>query len=166
MAWGAAIAAKGPMVVASSTFDDNTTIGRTDQGGTVVSGWSAGSYPATVATATVTDGSGVASGWVEASSIGGSLLALTSCSNLAPDASGNLVTQDPCVAGSPGLGPLAANGGSTPTRLPLAGSPAIDAVAPSPDGSCANLFVDQRGEPRPAGAACDAGSVERQPTDP
>ena len=54
------------------------------------------------------------------------------------------------------LGPLQFNGGPTPTHLPLAGSPAIDA------GSCTGLNVDQRGYYRPVGAGCDIGAVEAQ----
>ena len=59
----------------------------------------------------------------------------------------------------PLLGPLADNGGPTRTHAPLAGSPTINA------GTCTDLdgapvTEDQRGEPRPRGAACDIGSVE------
>jgi hypothetical protein len=65
----------------------------------------------------------------------------------------NLVGVDPL------LGPLANNGGPTLTRLPLPGSPAIDAgnsAFPSPPPT------DQRGLPRTAGPAIDLGSVEVQ----
>ncbi len=62
------------------------------------------------------------------------------------------------------LGPLQMNGGPTPTRRPLPGSPAIDRV---PVAVCLDedndpLGHDQRGLPRPApgSAACDAGAVE------
>jgi hypothetical protein len=55
----------------------------------------------------------------------------------------------------PKLGPLANNGGPTPTMALLPGSPAIDAgntsVAPA---------TDQRGFPRPAGLAADIGAFE------
>jgi len=61
------------------------------------------------------------------------------------------------------LGPLAMNGGPTPTHAPLAGSPAIDYGDPA--GGCGR--TDQRGEPRPAAldpaggpARCDVGAVE------
>lgn len=61
------------------------------------------------------------------------------------------------------LGPLAMNGGPTPTHAPLAGSPAIDRG--DPDAGCGG--ADQRGEPRPAApdaaggpARCDVGAVE------
>ncbi len=57
----------------------------------------------------------------------------------------------------PKLAPLGNYGGSTPTRLPLEGSPAIDRV---PASACAGGGgKDQRGRLRPVGG-CDAGSVE------
>ena len=57
----------------------------------------------------------------------------------------------------PLLGPLADNGGSAPTALPAAGSPAIDT------GPC-TVAVDARMLPRPSGVSCDSGAVEVQPT--
>lgn len=63
----------------------------------------------------------------------------------------NLVGVDPL------LGPLANNGGPTPTHLPLPGSPVIDAgdpAIPSPPPT------DQRGFQRIVGAAVDLGAVE------
>ncbi|MET0230684.1 MAG: choice-of-anchor Q domain-containing protein [Rhodanobacteraceae bacterium] len=54
------------------------------------------------------------------------------------------------------LQPLGAYGGPTATQPPVAGDPAIDHV---PAGSCP-INVDQRGQPRPNGAACDTGAVE------
>lgn len=51
------------------------------------------------------------------------------------------------------LGPLADNGGATPTHALLAGSPALDK-----GGGCAK--TDQRGVPRTAGGACDIGAYE------
>lgn len=53
------------------------------------------------------------------------------------------------------LGPLAFSGGPTPVRALLAGSLAINAGASS---YCP--ASDQRGVPRPQGAACDAGAYE------
>jgi CSLREA domain-containing protein len=54
------------------------------------------------------------------------------------------------------------NGGSTPTRALLAGSPAINAI---PTAQCLDQFAapltqDQRGLPRPNGGACDIGAYE------
>src|SRR5262249_37513419 len=55
------------------------------------------------------------------------------------------------------LGPLGANGGQTPTPMPLNASPAVDRGS-NPDG----LGTDQRGTgfPRVLGLATDAGAVE------
>lgn len=64
------------------------------------------------------------------------------------------------VSGDPLLGPLQNNGGYTPTLMPAPGSSAIDAGL---DGVCIAPPVrglDQRGQPRPQGPHCDAGSVE------
>ncbi|MCU1439029.1 MAG: polymorphic outer membrane protein [Rhodoglobus sp.] len=57
------------------------------------------------------------------------------------------------------LGPLAANGGPTPTRLPLVGSPVWDAGSPSAIGLPTD---DQRGVgfPRVLGGRADVGAVE------
>lgn len=60
------------------------------------------------------------------------------------------LTQDPF------LGPLQDNGGLTFTHALLSGSPAIDRV---PFGDCP-LVIDQRGQLRPSGAACDSGAFE------
>jgi predicted outer membrane repeat protein len=66
-----------------------------------------------------------------------------------------------------GLGPLEDNGGPTETHALLDGSVAIDQI---PVLDCVDragdpLSVDQRGEPRPAGASshCDVGAFEVQP---
>ena len=59
--------------------------------------------------------------------------------------------------GDPRLAPLGHYGGPTPTMSPLPGSPAIDAAIGS-------VFTnDQRGFPRPVGAAPDIGAVEFGP---
>ncbi|MBO9661464.1 IPT/TIG domain-containing protein [Dokdonella sp.] len=59
------------------------------------------------------------------------------------------------LAADPVLGPLADNGGDTPTHLPRAGSSAVDA---GDDATCAP--DDQRGVTRPQGPHCDLGAVE------
>lgn len=61
-----------------------------------------------------------------------------------------------------GLGALGANGGPTPTMLPLSGSVVLDAI---PLTSCRLLDfgvdgIDQRGISRPQGSGCDVGAVE------
>ncbi len=54
------------------------------------------------------------------------------------------------------LGPLANNGGTTQTHLPVAGNPALDAI---PAASCGAAF-DQRDAPRPQNGRCDVGALE------
>jgi hypothetical protein len=82
------------------------------------------------------------------------------------DDGGNLSSDDTCAftkAGSlnntdPKLGPLADNRGPTLTMALLAGSPAIDA-----GDSTSAPPADQRGVPRPFGAAADIGAYEYAP---
>ena len=59
---------------------------------------------------------------------------------------------------NPGLGPLANNGGPTPTMALLPGSPAINAADPTDFPA-----TDQRGELRPYGPAPDIGAFEYIP---
>lgn len=68
---------------------------------------------------------------------------------------------------SPMLGPLANNGGTGMTFLPMAGSPAINmgnncvlTATCSANNPPAPITVDQRGIARPQGASVDVGSVE------
>ncbi len=61
------------------------------------------------------------------------------------------------VIADPRLGGLSNNGGPTLTQALLTGSPAIDR-APLAGGHCPS--ADQRGAPRPQGAACDSGAYE------
>lgn len=82
--------------------------------------------------------------------------------NWSSDASCNLTgTGDTQSGGDPLLGALVDNGGLTPTRMPAAGSPLVDAI---PNAACdAVVTVDQRGasRPEPAAGSCDIGAVER-----
>jgi predicted outer membrane repeat protein len=66
------------------------------------------------------------------------------------DLGGNLFGLDPMV------GPLASNGGATPTHRPLDGSPLIDAGTTGPYV----VGPDQTGGPRVSGGAPDIGAVE------
>ncbi|QSR25875.1 hypothetical protein CFH99_09590 [Nocardioides aromaticivorans] len=59
------------------------------------------------------------------------------------------------TSADPELGPLADNGGPTPTRLPSSSSPLLDRL------TCGS-GADQRGTARPQGAKCDIGAVERE----
>ncbi len=80
--------------------------------------------------------------------IGTNLIGDASACALQGNVAGALIGVDPL------LGPLQDNGGFTATRAPLPGSPAIDA------GSASCVGSDQRGVPRPQGAACDIGALE------
>jgi hypothetical protein len=61
------------------------------------------------------------------------------------------------------LGPLADNGGYTPTMNPAANSPLIDAGPGPSDTPYTYPSTDQRGIARPIGAKSDIGAVEYQP---
>lgn len=63
------------------------------------------------------------------------------------------------IGGAPVLAPLGSYGGFTPTMPPLLNSPVIDAGVPTA------LVTDQRGLPRPVGAAADIGAAEQQASD-
>jgi CSLREA domain-containing protein len=79
--------------------------------------------------------------------------------NLADDASCGFFATGDLVVADAMLGPLADNGGPTETHALLPGSPAIDAGSVN----CPPPSTDQRGVPRPQGAACDIGAVEYVP---
>jgi hypothetical protein len=81
--------------------------------------------------------------------------------NLADDGSCEFLGAAGDQAGvDPGVGPLRDNGGPTATMALGAASPAIDR------GDARGLTTDQRGLPRPAGAAADVGAFEVQPAPP
>jgi len=75
--------------------------------------------------------------------------------NLASDNTCSLTAAGDLPNANPSLGPLQDNGGPTPTHALLPGSPAIDQ---GDDLACP--AADQRGIPRPQGAACDIGAYE------
>jgi hypothetical protein len=75
--------------------------------------------------------------------------------NLCSDVSCGFTDPSSLVNADPQLLPWADNGGSTPAMAIAATSPARDAVL---SGSCPE--TDQRGYPRPSGAACDIGAFE------
>jgi len=64
---------------------------------------------------------------------------------------------DVAPADDPMLGPLSLNGGNTPTRVPLTGSPLLGAVT---GPVCDTAGADQRGISRPQGPACEVGALE------
>lgn len=175
----------GTMTVTRTTLDGNTTVGQggalynvggnlTVEGSTIsgnsaaVGGGlavepTAADDATTMIHVTVTDNT---TGIAGAVTLGNSILS----GNVGADASvavtslgGNVVgtgvdTDDgsDVQTDDPRLGALAENGGPTPTHLPAAGSPAIDAGV---DG-LGDLTTDQRGAARVAGAGPDSGAVE------
>ncbi len=80
--------------------------------------------------------------------------------NLVQDGAG--LTNPTSMSGDPMLGPLEDNGGATLTHAPAFNSIAVDAgdCSVSAGGTISPVTVDQRGEDRPKGAACDIGAVE------
>jgi len=64
---------------------------------------------------------------------------------------------DVAPSDDPMLAPLSPNGGPTPTRIPLTGSPLLGAVT---GPVCDTAGEDQRGISRPQGAGCEVGAVE------
>ncbi|HVX33740.1 MAG TPA: choice-of-anchor Q domain-containing protein, partial [Solirubrobacterales bacterium] len=82
------------------------------------------------------------------------------CAGAVADGGHNVSFPEPSCPGvnaDPRLAPLAANGGPTRTMALLPGSAALD-VVPAAGAGCP--ATDQRGVPRPQGAACDAGAFE------
>jgi hypothetical protein len=84
--------------------------------------------------------------------------------NLSDNYNGQLTTLPSDLTAAPRLGPLALQGGTTPTHIPLGGSPALDA------GNNSGASVDQRGVARTfdiasltnGGNGADIGAVEAQ----
>ncbi|QDV35062.1 choice-of-anchor Q domain-containing protein [Tautonia plasticadhaerens] len=75
--------------------------------------------------------------------------------NLFSDDPGTTLDPTDLINTDPLLGPLADNGGPTPTHALRPGSPAVDAAVPT-----AGVTTDQRGVPRPQGTAPDIGAFE------
>jgi predicted outer membrane repeat protein len=144
--FGGAIVNDGPLTITNGTFSDNSAV---NEGGALYN------FGAVTIAASILAGNGAVAG---PNCFNGFGTLTSQGSNLSDDAS--------CAFTAPGdiqdsfnvkLGPLADNGGPTETRLPLAGSAAIDA------GACLTS-QDQRGLPRPSGVTCDTGAVEVQQT--
>ena len=183
---GAVAVTGGNATFVNATFADN----RAGAGGPPLTGYRDESLPgdggavaalapgsATVSFSTFA-GNAAGLGAEGASGVGASVLGAAVGASILADASGACATSAPApivnvtlpgdascpgarIAGDPRLGALAGNGGTTTTLLPGAGSIAIDAIANVPCPA-----TDQRGLPRPALGACDAGAVEVQPGTP
>jgi protein MpaA len=137
---------EGALVVRFSTITEN---GAPDAGDNMAGGIDAASPSSVMVEGTIVAGNRVA-------------LNISDCNapateGAAPNLEGGATCgfAGPSLAGvDPDLAPLSNNGGPTATLGLYAESPALDAA-----GTCGPAS-DQRGEPRPAGAACDIGAFE------
>lgn len=165
---GGAIYSLCDITIRNSTFDNNQAAG----GGGAI--YQAGSGTALIEYATISEnqaafGAGIYNDGLASStlSIKASLLSGNStgdCDGVITSLGNNLASDNNCASFTqPGdaknqslpLGPLANNGGPTQTRKPLAGNPAIDAIA-EPCG----IAIDQVGTARPVNSKCDIGALE------
>lgn len=153
----------GHLILNNSTVSGNTAAAL--GGGVLSTGGLLDLLDSTVAANTAAGGGGVANAakavarnTIVAGNTGGD------CSGAFSSIRHNLGGDATCAFAGPGdlngvdplLGPLASNGGPTPTHALLAGSPARDAIPSCP-------IVDQRGVSRPQGAGCDIGAYEAVP---
>jgi beta-glucanase (GH16 family) len=150
---GAFFHTDGVMQVVNSTIANNSAPAGTT-GGAFVGTFTDASATLTFANTLLAGNSGdqcfyapFGSGVVTLTSLGHNLMTDTSCFPAASD----------LVVGDALIGPLADNGGPTPTHALLDGSPALDAA-----DAAACPPTDQRGVRRPQGAGCDIGAFERQ----
>jgi hypothetical protein len=149
---GGGISNSGTLTVTDSTLSGNLAVGGTLGGGIFASQGFGGAPPVkvTIMASIFANpvGGNVArqDASISVVSLGHNLFSDTPAVPLDPT---DLVSTDPL------LGPLADNGGPTKTQALLPGSPAIDAGIAVP-----GVTTDQRGVPRPQGAAPDIGSFE------
>ncbi|HTW10852.1 MAG TPA: choice-of-anchor Q domain-containing protein [Acidimicrobiales bacterium] len=172
----------------ASTADDGGAIDNGDNGGSGTVTVSASTFSGNSASG---DGGAIDNGndegtgdlWAAADIFGGSS-SYDACANLGTnlgawhDEGFNVAADDGCLNGGPRdqhqtdvsrfLGPLAANGGSTETILPLAGNYALGDI---PFGAKVELnratvtlcpARDERGITSPPGQACNSGAVQLQ----
>lgn len=164
---GGAVYSNSSMRIVNSTFTANSTTGAGSGGGAIYQQGDGGE----IIHATIAGNTGMVFG----GGIYSSGTTIISRSIIADNTNGNCdgastsggynvwagTTQCPFAqpgdgAGNPVLSALAANGGPTQTRLPGAGSAALNRI---PVAQCP-IRVDQRGGGRPSGAGCDSGAVE------
>ncbi|TET30660.1 MAG: hypothetical protein E3J69_11220 [Anaerolineales bacterium] len=153
----------GDLTITNSTISGNsTTLSGIVSGAAIINAGNA-----TISYTTIANNTGTTAGAVfsapDTIQISNSIIADNiggDCSYPAtsPISGPNLDSDGSCIGftitASPQLDPLAFNGGPTQTHSIAPSSPAKNAAA----GSCP--AADQRGEPRPHGAACDLGSFE------
>jgi len=175
---GGILNTSGPLTVDTSTVSGNAApVGAAVLNGGTRSGW-AGELVMVDTTVADNRGEGLVNDAGATASVTNSILASPvssappgpggNCSGVIASGGYNLTSDLTCGFDAAGdeedtpvaLGPLVDNGlapafGPAPlTRMPLPGSPAIDSGKPGCGGT------DQRGLPRPQGAACNKGSVD------
>jgi predicted outer membrane repeat protein len=168
---GGALRAYGGAAIINSTVSGNTA---SSDGGAVSGG------PVTLVYATVTDNTGAGGGNLELDDEGltsfGSVVATphgsADCVAVGTTTSNGYNVDDDGTCGFKGtgdqsdlktalaLGALADNGGPAPTLMPAATSPLVDQIPTAACGGGLGITTDERGAPRPFGAACDIGAVE------
>lgn len=149
---GGGVASRGSLVLTHTTMDQNSA----EAGGTIASQGGTVSLRATIVAA------GLAlPGSENCSASGGSILTLganlEALGTFSSSQCGLSATTLDRFAIDAALAPLDDRGGPTRTQAPFSSSLALDAVP-----SCFPVGIDQRGQPRPSGVACEIGSYERQ----
>lgn len=168
--YGGAIYSSGPLTVTNSTFSANTgttgggAIYQTDAGIALLDFVTVVGNTAPFGAALYNDGGGSSSMFVGRSLLSGN--AGGNCAGVISSNGYNLSDDTFCGSAFVAAGDvnnvtltmqaLGNNGGPTATQPPQAGNPAIDHV---PLAQCDQSY-DQRGAPRPFGAACDSGAFE------
>lgn len=168
---GGGIVNVGPLVLTNVTLSGNTA--KQSGGGLFNGSFEEGHGTATLTNVTISENTAGRTGgglFAERGStvqLKNTLLAKNTsgenCAGAVISLGHNLEDGPTCTLGGPGdlsiqearLGPLADNGGVTHTHALLEGSAAIDA---GDANGCP--ITDQRGVPRPQGAACDIGAYE------
>jgi hypothetical protein len=149
-AYGGAVCNRGSMTLTHLTIASNSVTSPVTASGAGLAqgGGIHGATNSCVLRNALLAGGGAGSNWFGTALVdeGNNLSSDASCPFTAP---GSFSNTDPL------LGPLADNGGPTPTMALLPGSPAMDAGNPA---FCS--ATDQRGAARPQGTACDIGAFE------
>ncbi len=153
---GGGVYALGAVTITQSTVTGNFTIDSTSRGGGLLQFNGGSNLPLSISGSIIADNAAAMGRDVfpdpqSALTVNDSLIG----TGVAPTAGGNNV-----VTNNPLLGPLADNGGPTPTHALLAGSPAFNAGDPTVVFNAAEF--DQRGTPfaRVAGGRIDIGAFE------
>ena len=168
--FGGAVYAGDAILIANSTFDGNTTTWDQSGIGATIEGALFTTAVALVNVTVVDSTVGAGIDLPREATLANSIVAGNAdgdCEVPLTSLGGNVTSDESCgtgpdePVGDPELGPLANNGGTTLTRLPTAGSIAIDGGIAA---GCQE--IDQRGLARPADgdddgtAVCDSGAVE------